>query len=192
MTFTIVTPMRKFFITVMFLALIICAVITACILMYQRINATVGDLGRFDAEIASRHKEQQQTGLLAALLNNHRADFNRVRSLSVSKTNPVSFLKDFEALALQTHTTIAITLDSGDTASDITKFQFAIEGTEQNVAAMLTLIEHAPYELTIDGLSIQKTSNEQGGVSVSISGPGAGALPPRMHLVINLHVKASP
>lgn len=172
------TPIRKFFITAIFFVLVIGAVAVAYILMYRHVNATVADLARLDAEIASRRKEHQQTGSLAVLLQNHRTDFDRLRSFSVSRTNPVAFLKDFETLAAKTHTAIAISLDNGDTASDVMKFQFAIEGGEKDTAAMLALIEHAPYELTIDGISMQKTSSEQN--------------PPRMHLLINLHVQASP
>lgn len=178
MTFMTLTPIRKFFITVIFLALVIGVVAVACVLMYWRVNAAVADLARLDAEIASRHKEQQQTGALVALLRNHRADFDRLRAFSVSRTNPVAFLKDFETLAAETHTVTAINLDNGESASDVMKFQFTIEGAEKNVAGMLALIEHAPYELTIDGISIQKISSEQG--------------PPQMHLLINVHVKASP
>lgn len=171
------TPIQKFFITVIFLVLIIAAVAGAYALMYWRVNTAVADLALLDSEIASRHQEQRGTRSLTALLQQRAPDFDRLRAFGVSRTNPIAFLKNFETLAAKTNITIAITLDNGATAGDVIKFQFIIEGAEKNVAAMLALIEHVPYELTIDDISMQRIVHEKA--------------PPSMRLVINVHVKAS-
>jgi len=159
MKFLKLSPMQRFFTTAGFTGMAIAAAALACVWMYLRTAVLASELARLDIEIASQRKEQQQTGSLTALLQKHRADFDRVRSLSISRTNPAPFFQALETLAVKTHTAIVINLDNRDTASESIAFRFAVEGTQSNVADMLALIEHVPYELAIDDLSIEKVLN---------------------------------
>lgn len=160
--------MQRFFATAGFTGMVIVAIALACVWMYRRTAVLASELARLDIEIASQRKEQQQTGLLAALLQKHRADFDRLRSLRISRTNPAPFFQKFETLAAHTHTAIMINLDNRDAASESIAFRFAIEGTRSNVADMLALIEYVPYELTIDDLSIENVSNEMTRLTVGV------------------------
>ena len=56
----------------------------------------------------------------------------------------------------RTKTTIAIDLTGGETAGNNLGLRFTVEGTEQNVAAMLALIEQSPYAITIDSVEIHR------------------------------------
>ena len=186
-------PAKKFITTAAIFALIIAAIIAAYGWMYQRVSVLVLELGQLDTKIASRHKEQEQTSLLATLFRNHHADFDRLRTLEVSQANPAPFFQEFEMLAARTHTTITIDLSSAQpegAADQSIAFRFTIEGTEANAAAMLAFIEHAPYEITIDGIQIQKSS-EQEGARISISASKTGVQQAtRVHLIVDLHVRA--
>lgn len=168
MKFPKLSPVHRFFATAGFTGMVIAAVALACIWTYRRTTILASELARLDIEIASQRKEQQQTGSLAALLHKRRADFDRLRSLSISRANPAPFFQKFETLAAHTHTAIMINLDNRDAASESIAFRFAVEGTQSNVADMLALIEHAPYELAIDDLSIEKVSNEMTRLTVGI------------------------
>ena len=191
MKFLKLSPMQKFFATVGVTGVIIAVVALACVWTYRRTVILASELARLDIEIASQRKEQQQIGVLVALLQKHRADFDRLQSLSISRANPAPFFQKFETLAARTHTTIMIHLDNRDATSESMAFRFVIEGAQSNVADMLALIEHALYKLTIDGLSIEKVSNERmgaGGVS-----PGSGVGGSSMtRLTVGVHIKASP
>lgn len=149
------TPVKKFFLTGIGTALALAAVIAAYAWVYGRIADSTLALQRSDADIASRRKEQEQAGDLKTLLREHRGDFDRMRALSVSRANPAAFLKKFESIAAAARTAITIDLDNREIAADTLAFRFAVEGAEENVLAVLKLIETAPYELTIDDLSIQ-------------------------------------
>ena len=183
------TLVKKFFITVTSFSLLITASAIAYVGVYSRIGMLMSELDRFDADIASQRKEQQQLGSLTRLLRDHRADFNRLQNFTIDQTNLSAFLNVFETLAVRTDTAIVINLDNRTTANRNMAFQFSIEGAEANVAAMLTLIEHAPYELMIDGISIQKISGEQSGVQLT-SGSGASARSTQARMLINVRVKA--
>lgn len=154
-------PGQKFFILLSCYALVVAAIAGAYFLMHQRIRALVSELADRDVRIASQRKEQRQTGALLGLAQDHAADFARLKAFRVNRSNPAEFLRTFEALASRTRTNIKISL-SGDTAGEDMIFQFAVEGAEKNVAAMLALIEHAPYELVIEDLSVQKVKGDGG------------------------------
>jgi len=183
--------MQKFFATAGFTGVVIATVALACVWMYRRTIVLASELARLDVEIASQRKEQHQTGSLTALLHRHRADFDRLQDLRISRADPAPFFRTLETLAARTHTTITINLDNRDTASESMAFRFAIEGTQNNAADMLALIEHVPYELTIDDLSIEKASNERTGASASGQDSGAGR-PSMTRLTLGVHIKASP
>lgn len=149
------TPVKKFFVTGIGTAIALAAVIAAYAWVYGRIADSALALQRSDTDIASRRKEQEQAGDLKTLLREHRGDFDRMRALSVSRANPVAFLKKFEAIAAMARTAITIDLDNREVAGNALSFRFTVEGAEENVLAVFRLIETAPYELTIDDLSIQ-------------------------------------
>lgn len=185
--------MRKLWITTILFGLIVVGAGVGYLGMYRWLSTMMTEISRLDAEMASRHKEQQQAGSLIVLLRNHSADFDRLRAQSISRTNPVSFLKEFETLAALTHTAVTIDLDGGDTSSDRMGFHFNIVGAEKNVAAMLALIEHAPYLLTIDSISTRRVLRDQGGTAVSGQNSGAAlSSKPELHMRISVHVKAAP
>lgn len=168
MKFLKLSPMQRFFSTAGFAGVVIAAVALACVWTYRRTTILASELARLDIEIASQRKEQRQTGSLAALLQKHRADFDRLRSLSISRANPAPFFQKFETLAAHTNTAIMINLDNRDAAPESIAFRFAIEGTRNNVADMLALIEYMPYELTIDDLSIEKVLDEMTRLTVGV------------------------
>lgn len=159
MKFLKLSPMQRFFAAAGFTGMAIAAAALACVWMYRRTAVLASELARLDIEIASQRKEQQQTGSLTALLQKRSADFDRVRNLRISRANPAPFFQALETLAVQTHTAIVINLDNSGTASESMAFRFVVEGTQSNVADMLALIEHIPYELAIDDLSIEKVLN---------------------------------
>ena len=187
------TPKRKFFSTILIFSLMVALVAVSYIFIYQHIQALVAELKAVDIKIATQRKQQQQIGALIALLRDHGSDFDRPAALSISRANPAPFFQKFEALAANTHTTMIINLrDGAGTASDRMTFQFAITGTEANVTALLALIEHAPYELTIDDFSIQKNEG-RGQIGPHTAADSQSATPASaIHLVINVHVKATP
>lgn len=153
----------------------IVALIAAYVWMYGYVANSAFELLQSDTDIASRRKEQQQAGALKTLLREHSADFDRIRALGISRTNPVAFFKKFETLGAVTRTAIAIDLDNRETAGDMMAFRFTIEGAEENVADVLKLMESAPYQLIIDDLSIQRIEDS-----------------PKVRLRIGIRVKALP
>jgi multidrug resistance efflux pump len=185
------TPTRKFLIATLPFTLIIGAIATAYILMYRHVQTLVAEISAADAKIASGRKQQQQIGSITTLLRNHKGDFDRIAALSISRANPAPFFKEFETLAAKAHITMAINLHDR-AVSDTMAFQFTIEGREENVATMLALIEHAPYDITIDDISIRKSGSQAqlGHDIVQDSRPAAQ--PSTIYLLINTHVRASP
>mgnify|MGYP003393967038 CR=1 FL=1 len=186
------TPTIKFVVTGAFWGLVIVAMAGIFVRMYGRIELLASELDVVDTQITAQHKDQQQVGSLVALLQNHSADFDRLQALKISRVNPAQFFKDFEALAAQTNTSIIISLNEREMAGDTMGFQFTIEGTEGDVAAMLALIEYAPYELTIDGISVQKIFSTSVGSQTLPPGSGLDEHPSSVRLVVTMHVKASP
>ncbi|MBI2053396.1 MAG: hypothetical protein HYT41_01460 [Candidatus Sungbacteria bacterium] len=96
------------------------------------------------------------------VLTERAADYMSVREFYVDAKQPVTFLKDLEAIARATGTKLAIDLEGVGSDAQHLLLRLSLEGSEKQLLSYVRLLERMPYYLEITEVSYQNLAAEPG------------------------------
>ena len=98
------------------------------------------------------------------------ADYIKVREFYIDAKQPVTFLKDMEAIARATGTKLAIDLEGAGSDAQHLLLRLTLEGSEKQLLSYVRLLERMPYYLEITEVSYQNLAAEVGWRPGEVSG----------------------
>ncbi|OGZ96475.1 MAG: hypothetical protein A2847_00305 [Candidatus Sungbacteria bacterium RIFCSPHIGHO2_01_FULL_50_25] len=126
--------------------------------LYKTMNGINSEIQTIKSEIASIESENNVIRDFQQLLTKREPDISRIRALFIEADRPLRFIEAIESLGRTTKN--SITLDAQNPKPDSQYFIFRVtaEGKKQNVFQFLTLLEHAPYEITVRSYTLTAVS----------------------------------
>ena len=154
-----VSLFQRFLLTSALLAMIILACGASYWWMYTAIGGFSGSLDAIAEKIASREQDRVMASHIGTTLKKHDAQLARIAGFLVSKTQPVNFIEDLEAIGRTTNSNVKVTANEASDSADMLVFHIASDGTSDGLRRMVRLIELMPYRVTIDDVSYQGGGN---------------------------------
>ena len=126
--------------------------------LYHRVNLVKAEIQEIKSGIASIEAENDAIRNFQMIRSSHAADIKRIRAFFIEKDQPLDFIETIESLGRSTHT--KLTLDALPTTNKTTSLTFRIvaEGNEKDVFRFLSLVELAPYQITIHSFAVNQVA----------------------------------
>ena len=167
---------QRFLLTSAFLAVIIVACGAGYWWMYASIGGFSGSLDAIAEKIASREQDRVKANHVGTTLKKRASELARINGLFVSKTQPVNFIEDLEAIGRATGSDVKVAANEAGDSTDMLVFHLTASGSSSGLRRMVRLIELMPYEVVIDDVSYQTGGIATGGNGLSVApGPLLGA-----------------
>ena len=156
--------------------------------MYTGIGRFSGSVDALAEKISSHDQDRIRANHIGATLKQREQEIARIRGLSVSRTQPINFIEDLEAIGRATGSTVKVTANEAIDGADVLIFHIASDGSSSNFRRMVRLIELMPYKVAIDDVSYQSGGRESSGSGL-LAVPGEGSS--RATITVTLRVKTA-
>ena len=113
-------------------------------------------LADIEAETRALEEERRMARSSSSVLEERKTETARIRKFFVDRERPVEFIENVEVLARTTGNEIVLGIDEGRKTPGTLAFRFNLGGTPQSVWEYLSLLELAPYQITIEDLSFRR------------------------------------
>ena len=133
------------------------------------LNQTRQSVVSLTNEISSMESDEAESNQIQKQLSDTDAQHTILISYFVDVNNPIPFEEAIEGYGKETNTKVVFQQLQVGTGPNKLNTSFAVEGTFANTYKFLTLLESAPYELSVNNLSFQSIGPVNLSTSTKIS-----------------------
>ena len=126
----------------------------------MRIRILDQNIVELGAAIWVAEEKRIQARSAAILLERRAGDIARIKSVRVSRTEPVAFIELLETIADRTDNKIGLAIEDGAADTDAIGFRVTVSGTAASVRHFLRAIETVPHFIEITEIIFQRMGSE--------------------------------
>jgi len=150
------SPLTKLIITTVTLCAFIGALGFSLFKTSQHIKDSRSALGRIETKTITTEQERNRIASTDDVLKEQQDNISRLERKAINRQRPLEFIERIEQIGHRTNNLIALNVEESRSNPESLFFRLSIDGTEQNVRNMLSLVEALPFPLNIEGLTFQR------------------------------------
>lgn len=151
-----ITPLKKIIIASVILLALITGLSFALIVISNNVHEYRNSLATTAAKISSNEKNFSRMVAISDLMKNHAQDIERIKNIAIDPHRPLLFIETIEQIGRSTDVKIALTVDEKKENTQSLLFHATLVGNQNNVHAMLALIQQLPYQIKIENFAFQR------------------------------------